>query len=165
MVLTRRARLRINAAALLEQVPHELLLYIGRLSGAHAQVQLSVASKALRSSLSLQLARYEQFTQAIKWVPMWTRHCIISDSGLTLTRQGHDGSSPREMVWAAGGLLPTRGRYSWCVRIDASAGNTGAMSLGVCDGAAEFSCAQIDIEPRRATCAARHLTLPRRGWW
>ena len=50
MVSTRRARLRINAAALLEQVPHELLLYIGRLSGAHAQVQLSVASKALRSS-------------------------------------------------------------------------------------------------------------------
>lgn len=109
-------------------IPDELVLYIAlRILNDDLPSALRFATCSAKiQATCIPLQRLAE-ARRLRWVAT-TGH-IITLKDRALTRCGGRWTK----TWAFGNLLPTRGRVSWCFRIDRCAAGEGALCLGVCD--------------------------------
>lgn len=112
---------------LLDGLPADALIITATLllaADLRAALRLSQASAALLARLGP--VWQQAAARRLRWLPAMTAaNMDISGDGRTLTQRGGIGR------WAAGSLLPTVGRSSWKVRIDATYRNWGDIGIGV----------------------------------
>ena len=126
-------------------MPDELLVHtIARQLLADHDVCSAMRLRSCSKHLCERLAPvYEaaKLSRSLRWDPQLSRGCVLSRACTTLTRATPDqhfvygvgaGLHPNKS-WAAGGMLPDHGTFSWLVSIDRAVDNAGRLLIGVCD--------------------------------
>ena len=144
---SRRQRCKLDVSAtsseppwLLQLIDELLVDHIGREILAE-DVAMALKLREVCGELNLRLApvlRASELAKNLRWDRALSRGHHISEARRILVRTHAEANQDRcamhkSMAWAAGGLLPSSGVFSWLVQIDRTANNFGRVLLGVSD--------------------------------